>query len=153
MDENGGVRQVVGYVSEVVCLAFHDMHSFARKCEMLKQILCYLQSQLMPENMTNKGKQKAKIIDYDLDAEISPTPRVEIIYEDTKSITGAEPEFKWGEIYHMLVEKKVPEAGLEDLALNDNILRFGITKVSTRIEMFPCIEVIDGFFPKWMQQG
>ena len=42
MDENGGVRQVVGYVQVVVCLAFHDMHSFVKKFEILKQILCYL---------------------------------------------------------------------------------------------------------------
>ena len=92
----------------------------------------------MPDIMTKKGKKKAKIVDSNSDVEISPTPRVEIIYEDTKTVTGAEPEFKWGQIYHMLVEKKVPEAGLEDLALNDNILRFGITKVCTRPEVFPC---------------
>ena len=66
----------------------------------------------------------------------------EIIYEDTKSVIGAEPEFKWGQIYHMLVDKMVPEEGLEDLALYDNILRYGITKVSTRPEMFPCTKVI-----------
>ena len=64
--------------------------------------------------------------------------RVEIIYEDTNSVIGAEPEFKWDQVYHMLVEKRVPEAGLEDLALYENILRYGITKVSTRLEMFPC---------------
>ena len=53
--------------------------------------------------MMNKGKKKAKIVDYDSDAESSPSPRVEIIYEDTNSVTGAESEFKWGQIYHMLV--------------------------------------------------
>ena len=42
MDENGGVRQVASYVLEVVCLEFHDMHTFVKKCEMMKQILCYL---------------------------------------------------------------------------------------------------------------
>ena len=56
---------------------------------------------------------------------------MEIIYKDTKS-ARAKPEFKWGEIYHMLKEKKVPEAGLEDLVLYKNILKYGITKVSTR---------------------
>ena len=79
---------------------------------------------------------------------ITLTPRVEIIYEDTKSVTRAEPEFKWGQIYHMLKEKKVPEARVEDLALYDNILRSGITKVSTRPEMFPCAEVIRWILPK-----
>ena len=48
----------------------------------------------------------------------------------------------------MLVEKRVPEAGLEDLALYDNILRYGTTKVSTRLEMFPCAEVIDWILPR-----
>ena len=98
--------------------------------------------------MTKKGKKKAKIVDYDSDAEISPIPRVEIIYEDTKSVTGAELEFKWGQIYHMLMEKKVLEAGLEDLALYDNILRSGITKVSTRPDNFPCTEFIRWILPK-----
>ena len=82
--------------------------------------------------MTKKGKKKPKIVDYKSDVEITPTPRVEIIYEDTKSVIRAEPEFKWDQIYHMLNDKKVPEVGLEDLVLYENILKLGITKVSTR---------------------
>ena len=66
---------------------FFRMHSFVKKCEMLKQILCYLQSQLMLDNMTKKGKMKEKIIEYDSDIEGSPTQRVELINEYTKSIT------------------------------------------------------------------
>ena len=99
---------------------------------MLRHFFVLLQSQFVLDNMTKKGKKKAKIVDYDSDAKISPIPRVEIIYEDAKLVNKAEPEFKWGQIYHMLVEKRVPEAGLEDLALYDNILRSRITKVSTR---------------------
>ena len=57
----------------------------------------------MTDNMTKKGNKKANIIEDDSDTECSPAQRVELIYEDTKSITGAEPEFKWGQIYHMLV--------------------------------------------------
>ena len=101
----------------------------------------------MPDNMTKKGKKKPKIVYYDSDTDGSPTPRVELIYEDTKSVTEAKPEFKWGQIYHMLVEKRVPEAGLED-ALYDNILRSGLTKASTRPEMFPCAQVIGWILPK-----
>ena len=108
----------------------------------------------MPNNMTKNEKKKAKIVDSNSDAEIPPTPRVEIIYEDTKLVTRVEPEFKWGQIYHMLVENKVPEARLEDLALYDNILRYGITKVSTRPMIFPCTEVIGWILSKvdatWM---
>ena len=33
------------------------------------------------------------------DPKIEIIMRVEIIYEDTKAITGIEPEYKWGEIY------------------------------------------------------
>ena len=66
--------------------------------------------------MTKKGKKKAKIVAYESDVQISPTPRVEIIYEYTNSVAREEPEFKWGQIYHMLVEKKLLEAGLEDVA-------------------------------------
>ena len=78
---------------------------------------------------------------------------MEVIYEDTKSITGAEPKFKWGHIYHMLQEKRVPEAGLEDLVLYDNILKLGITKVSTRLEHFPCPEVIGWILSKVDARG
>ena len=46
--------------------------------------------------MIKKDKKKSKIVDYKLDAEIRPTPRLKIIYEDTKSVTSAETKFKWG---------------------------------------------------------
>ena len=105
----------------------------------------------MLDNMTTKGKNKENIIEYDSDIEGSPTQRVEFIYEDTKSVTGTEPKFKWSQIYHMLVEKRVPKVGLEDLALYENILRSGITKVSTRPDMFPCASSSDGFFLEWIQ--
>ena len=90
---------------------------------------------LVLNSMMKRGKEKAKIVDYESDAKIAEfasVPRVEIIYEDTEEITGAEPEFKWGQIYHLLVEKKVPKVGLEGLALYDNVLRSRITKVTTR---------------------
>ena len=48
----------------------------------------------------------------------------------------------------MLVERKVPEGGLEDLALYKDILRSGITKITTRMEIFSCAEVIGWMFPK-----
>ena len=49
--------------------------------------------------MTKKGKKKPKIVEDDSDLEMAEAPpmeKVEIIYEDTKSITGVEPNFKWG---------------------------------------------------------
>ena len=49
--------------------------------------------------MRKKGKKNPKIVEYDSDTEVAeapPTAMVEIIYEDTKAITGAERDFKWG---------------------------------------------------------
>ena len=48
----------------------------------------------------------------------------------------------------MMFDKKVPEAGLGDLALYENILRSGLTKITTRLEVFPRVEVIGWIFPK-----
>ena len=59
----------------------------------------------MPDNMTKKGKKKENIIEYDPYTKGSPTQRVKLIYEYTKSVTGVEPKFKWGQIYHMIIEK------------------------------------------------
>ena len=106
---------------------------------------------LIEDSMAKRGKKKAKIVEYDSAAEVTevaPVPRVKIIYEDTKAVTEAEHDFKWGHIYHWLVEKKVPEAGLEDLALYDNVLRSGIMKVTTRPEMFPCAKFIGWILPR-----
>ena len=38
--------------------------------------------------------------------EVSPAVKVEILYEDTKAVTGAKPELKWDQIYPMMVDKK-----------------------------------------------
>ena len=70
------------------------------------------------------------------------------MYEDTKAITGVELELKWGQIYPMLVERKVPEAGLGELALYENILRSRLTKIVTRTNIFPYVEVIGWMLPK-----
>ena len=48
----------------------------------------------------------------------------------------------------MMVDKKVPEAGLGDLSLYHNILSSGLTKIATRPEVFPCAEVIGWLLPK-----
>ena len=48
----------------------------------------------------------------------------------------------------MLVERKFPEDGLEDLALYRNILRSRITKIATRPNIFPFVEVVGRMFPK-----
>ena len=91
--------------------------------------------------MTKKERKRPKINKCDSDTEvveISPAMRTEIVYEDTKAIIGAKLELKWGQIYPMMFERKVPEASLEDLALYGNILRSEITKIATRPEIFLC---------------
>ena len=100
--------------------------------------------------MPKKGKKKDKVAEEESDLEVMP--RVEIVYEDTKSVTEADLEFKWGQIYHMLQDKKIPDVGLEDLPLFDKFLRSGITKVATRPELFPCSEVIGWFCLRPMQE-
>ena len=67
---------------------------------MLRNFIVLLQAQFVSDIMPNKGKKKANITDDELDIEI--TLRVEIMYEDTKSVTRTEPEYKCGNIYHML---------------------------------------------------
>ena len=55
--------------------------------------------------MLKKGKKKSRATKEDSDLEILLT--MEIIYEDTKAVTGAEPEFKWGQIYPMMKYQKI----------------------------------------------
>ena len=74
--------------------------------------------------------------------------RVEIIYEDTKDITGSETEYKWGQIYQMIKDQSVPEEGLEDFPIYANIERLAIMNASTQPELFPCAEVIGSILPK-----
>ena len=42
----------------------------------------------------------------------------------------------------MIMDKKVPDVGLEDLSMYANIKRYDITKVATHLELFPCAKVI-----------
>ena len=101
--------------------------------------------------MTKKQRKKLKVVDYDSDtkdAEVSTTVRNEIVYEDTKEITGTEHELNWGQIYPMMVEWKVPETGLGDLVLYENILKYGMTKIATKLEIIPCAKFIGWMFPK-----
>ena len=51
-------------------------------------------------HMPQKHKKKAQAAEEEPEVEI--ITRVKVIYEDTKSITGVEPEYKWGEVYRMI---------------------------------------------------
>ena len=51
------------------------------------------------------GKKKDKVHEEDSDVEVFP--RIEIIYEDMKLVTGVEPDFKWGQIYHKIKDQSI----------------------------------------------
>ena len=71
--------------------------------------------------MPNKGgKKKAKVHEEDSYVEVFPI--MEIVYEDTKTVTGVEPEFKWGQIYHIIKDQRIIDVGLEDISLYVNIM-------------------------------
>ena len=53
-----------------------------------------------------------------------------------------------GEIYHMIKDQNVLDAGLEDIPLYDNIGKSGITKAATHPKIFPCAEVIGWILPR-----
>ena len=73
---------------------------------------------------------------------------MEYIYEDTRATTGVEPDYKWGEIYRMISNQDVPDAGFEELTIYANIKKYVLIKVATRTELFPYSEVISWIFPR-----
>ena len=79
--------------------------------------------------MPRKKKKKGQTTDEEPEEEI--ITRVEVIYEDTKAITRIDFEYKWGEIYRMISNQSVPEAGFEDLPIYANIERSTVMKVAT----------------------
>ena len=82
---------------------------------MLRQIH-FSQVQLVAEIMTKKGRKKPKVVEDDSDAEIvevSPAVRTEIVYEDTKAITGADLELKWGHIYPWWLKERCQKMAWE----------------------------------------
>ena len=85
----------------------------------------------MPKNGKNKVQTTGD------DPEIEIVPKLEIIYEETKSFIGVEPEFIWGQIYQMIREQVVPEVGLEDIPIYANIMNSAIMNGSTHPGLFP----------------
>ena len=71
--------------------------------------------------MPRKQKKKAQAAEEEPEVEI--ITRIEVIYEDTKAITGFGPEYKWGEIYRMISNQSVLEVGFKDLPIYANIER------------------------------
>ena len=69
--------------------------------------------------MSKRQKKKDLVAEAELEVEI--ITKVEYIYEDTKATTGVEPNYKWGEIYKMIANQNVPDAGFKELTIYANI--------------------------------
>ena len=96
--------------------------------------------------MPKRGKKKVQTTGDDPEIEI--VPKLEIIYEDTKSFTGVELEFIWGQIYQIIKDQAILDTSLEGIPIYANIRKSAIMKMSTRPELFPCAEVIDWILPR-----
>ena len=96
--------------------------------------------------MSKRQKKKAPVVEGELEVEI--ITKVEYIYEYTKATTRVQPDYKWGEIYKMIVNQNVPDVGFEELTIYTNIDKSSLMKVATRPELFPCSELIGWILPR-----
>ena len=71
--------------------------------------------------MPRKVKKKVQAMEDDPEVEVFT--KVEIIYKDTKPLTGVDPKFIWGKIYQMIKDHTIPGVGLEDIPIYTNIKR------------------------------
>ena len=64
------------------------------------------------------------MVEEELEVEI--VTKTEYIYEDTKCISGVEPEYQWGGIYRLITRREVPcpDMGLEEESIYANIERY-----------------------------
>ena len=62
-------------------------------------------------------------------------------------MSGVEPEYQWGEIYRLITHREVLDMGLEEESIYANIERSSLMKIATRLELFPCSEVIGWILP------
>ena len=96
--------------------------------------------------MSKRQKKKDPVAEGKLDVEV--ITKVEYIYEDTRATTGVELDYKWGDIYRIISNQDVPDAGFEELTIYPNIKKSALMKVATRPGLFPCSEVISWILPK-----
>ena len=72
--------------------------------------------------------------------------KVEYIYEDTRSTTKVEPDYKWGEIYRMISNQNVTNAGFEELTIYANIEKSTLITGASLVGQYPIMLVhIVGF--------
>ena len=97
-------------------------------------------------DMSKRQKKKAHVAEGEPNVEI--ITKVEYIYEDTRATIGVELDYKWGEIYRMISNQNVLDAGFEELTIYANIEKSALMKVATIPELFPCSEVIGWILPR-----
>ena len=90
--------------------------------------------------MSKRQKKKAPIVEEEPEVEV--VTKVEYTYEDTRCITGVEPEYKWGGIYKLITHHEVSDTGFDEETIYANIERSSLMRIATRPEFFPCSEVI-----------
>ena len=56
-------------------------------------------------------KHKKKVQATNKEPKIAIITRVEVIYEDTKVVTGVETEYKWGKIHQMITNQSIIDVG------------------------------------------
>ena len=71
--------------------------------------------------------------------EVEVITKTKYIYEDTKCISGVEPECQWGEIYKLITHREVPNMGLEEEGIYANIERSSLMNIDTRPDNFPML--------------
>ena len=64
--------------------------------------------------------------------EVEVVTKIEYIYEDTKCISGIEPEYQWGEVYRLITRREVPDMGLEEESIYANIERSPLDQSCSR---------------------
>ena len=79
--------------------------------------------------MSKRQKKKAPVVEEDPYVEV--VTKTEYICEDTKCITGVEPEYQWGEIYRLITRREVPDMGLEEEGIYANIEKYSLMKIAT----------------------
>ena len=66
------------------------------------------------------------------DPDIEVITKTEYIYEDTKCITGIEPEHQWGDIYRLITCREVPDISFDEEGIYGNIERSSLMKIAMR---------------------
>ena len=95
--------------------------------------------------MSKRQKKKAPVVKEEPNVEVFT--KTKYIYEDTKCVTSVEPEYQWGDIYRLITRREFPDIGFEEEGIYANIKRSSLMKIATRLELFPCSEVIGWILP------